>query len=279
MLHSSRVSLSLWAEATQPAHVLNLIPNKSLNYKTPTEQLTGTNGRIDHLRVFGSDVYVLKQGHQRKKLDAKAEKGILVGYSSNNNAYRVFMGGKQIVIAKDVIIRERVISQTTLDHMKTEAVSVTQKEPMTSHEENSRDEFVVDVFLPITAEDTIPRNQSSFSSVGAVQTEETLNCFTEDASLSPHNFPSGTEGISYSTLSQPRNCEFRAETALSEDETHETGLECEATSENAQDVAQEVLHEEINEGPNASEENANTIDNRVMTRSMTLKKKRLESNL
>ena len=173
MLHSSGVPLSLWAEATHTAvHVLNLIPNKSLNYKTPIEQLTGTKGRIDHLRVFGSDVYVLKQEHQRKKLDAKSEKGILVGYSLNNNAYRVFMGGKEIVVAKDVVIRERGINETSLDQMRTEAVSAMKKQPRTPVKESTCDEFVVDVCLPLSVEDTTLWNQRTSSLVGAVQTDK-----------------------------------------------------------------------------------------------------------
>ena len=144
MLHSSGIPLTLWAEVTQTAvHVLNLIPSKSLNYKTPSEQLTGRKGRIDHLRVLGSDVYVLKHENQRKKLDSKAEKGILVGYSLNNNAYRVYMGGKRVLVAKDVIIRERVMNQTSLDPVKTDAVCVKKMGPFSFKENRDHDHFDV----------------------------------------------------------------------------------------------------------------------------------------
>jgi transposase InsO family protein len=313
MLHSSGVPLSLWAEATQTAvHVLNLIPSKSLGYKSPTEQLTGIQGTIDHLRVFGSDAYVLKHEHQRKKLDAKAEKGILVGYSTNNNAYRIFLGGKRLVVAKDVLIRERIINQTFLDSMKTNVASMMKKEPMTPLKENDH-EFAMDICLP---RDPMTPNQTNSSSVGAVQDELTQSSQPHGPSSTSQNFQSTSKRVTPCILSQMRNSEPRPERIVSEYASHETGLDCEDSNHINQDIQtlgqehheqhddtprvnslsispREVFeHTEsrhdslvsnlsrvIPEASDTGQEAANHRNKGAMTRSMTLKKKALESNL
>ena len=43
-----------------------------------------------HLRVFGSVVYAHVPKEKRRKLDAKAEKFILVGYSDENKGYKFY---------------------------------------------------------------------------------------------------------------------------------------------------------------------------------------------
>jgi len=46
---------------------------------------------LSHLRVFGCKCFVLNNGKEKLgKFDAKADDGILLGYSSNSKAYKVF---------------------------------------------------------------------------------------------------------------------------------------------------------------------------------------------
>jgi len=46
---------------------------------------------VSHLKVFGWKCYILNNGKESLgKFDAKSDKGIFLGYSLNNHAYRVF---------------------------------------------------------------------------------------------------------------------------------------------------------------------------------------------
>lgn len=72
---------------------------------TPFEMFFGKKPDVKHLRVFGATTYALK--HDRKKLDAKSSKGIMVGY--DGAAYRIWMphSGK-VEIRRDVMFDEQL---------------------------------------------------------------------------------------------------------------------------------------------------------------------------
>ena len=50
----------------------------------------GTKWNLRHLRVFGSIAYVHVPKEKRRKLDTKAEKCILVGYSDEQEDYKFY---------------------------------------------------------------------------------------------------------------------------------------------------------------------------------------------
>ena len=80
----------MWAEAVNTAvYIINRLPTTALGGDTPYHALFGEHAILSHLRVFGCRVYV--QVEDRKKLDAKARRGILVGYDEQNTScYRVY---------------------------------------------------------------------------------------------------------------------------------------------------------------------------------------------
>ena len=65
---------------------------------------------MTHLKTFGSPVLYRLDDQLRKKLDPKARKGILVGYSANKAGYRVW--DKDLHRLMDV--REMVAYETTV---------------------------------------------------------------------------------------------------------------------------------------------------------------------
>jgi hypothetical protein len=78
MLEEKSTPKSYWAEVVRTAvYIQNRIGDKV----SPYEQYFGTKPNLRHLRVFGSIAYVHVPKEKRKKLDTKAEKCILVGYS------------------------------------------------------------------------------------------------------------------------------------------------------------------------------------------------------
>ncbi|XP_070022465.1 uncharacterized protein [Nicotiana sylvestris] len=63
---------------------------RSLLNKTPYELMNGRKPKRTHLRTFGCKCYVLNNGKdQLGKFDAKSDKGIFLGYSSQSKAYKI----------------------------------------------------------------------------------------------------------------------------------------------------------------------------------------------
>ena len=67
----------------------------------------GTKRNLRHLRVFGSIAYVHVPKEKRRKLDAKAEKCILVSYSDEQKGYKCYNPRtKQARVSRDVVVDE-----------------------------------------------------------------------------------------------------------------------------------------------------------------------------
>ncbi|XP_070045844.1 uncharacterized protein [Nicotiana tomentosiformis] len=71
---------------------------RSLLNKTPYELLNGRKPKLTHLRTFGCKCFVLDNGKEGLgKFDAKSDEGILLGYSSQIKAYKVYNKRTQYV--------------------------------------------------------------------------------------------------------------------------------------------------------------------------------------
>jgi hypothetical protein len=91
MLAEYNVSDSYWAEAINTAcHASNRLYCHKLLKKTPYELLIGRKPNISYFRVFGCKCYILRKGSRLSKFEKKCDEGLLLGYSSNSKAYRVF---------------------------------------------------------------------------------------------------------------------------------------------------------------------------------------------
>eukprot|EP00952_Eustigmatos_sp_NYUAD-ZCMA_P008055 33800-Eustigmatos_ZCMA.PRE.1 len=92
MLTETELGKTFWADAMNTAvYLTNRLPTSALEGRTPYEALFGKPAKVDHLRVFGCKVWAHVYDRDRKKLDAKAWRGILVGYhESNRTCYRVY---------------------------------------------------------------------------------------------------------------------------------------------------------------------------------------------
>lgn len=108
MIHSKNLSLKYWAEAVNTAvYVLNRTGRSPVKGKTPYELWFKRKPKINHLRCFGSEVYIHVPKEKRRKWDSKAERGIFVGYCDDTKGYRVWFPDEQkIGISRDVVFRE-----------------------------------------------------------------------------------------------------------------------------------------------------------------------------
>ena len=96
MLCNLDLPLSLWDEA---AHTAVYIQNKSLHAilgeKTPEEVFTGKKPAQDHMRIFGTTIYIHVPKEKRLKLEPSGKKGTFVGCSESSKAYRIYVPGQR----------------------------------------------------------------------------------------------------------------------------------------------------------------------------------------
>ena len=60
------------------------------NDKTPYEIWKGIPTNVNHFRVFGSKYYIKREDDRMEKFDSCVDKGVLVGYSITNKAYKCY---------------------------------------------------------------------------------------------------------------------------------------------------------------------------------------------
>lgn len=78
----------LWTYAVMTAAVTRNSCNNSRIHQNPYYALTGRKPYLSKMRVFGSACYAYKR--DKKKLDARCEKGIFEWYDKNSPAYLVY---------------------------------------------------------------------------------------------------------------------------------------------------------------------------------------------
>ena len=85
---------SLWAEAINAATYLrNRCATKTLDGKTPLEAWSKRKPYVGFFRVIGSKAIVLDKAQKRGKFQPKGDEYILVGYSDESKAYRLWKPG------------------------------------------------------------------------------------------------------------------------------------------------------------------------------------------
>jgi transposase InsO family protein len=109
-LAHGELPLALWAELINTAaYIMNRTAPSSVEGKSSYELWFDKKPQIKHLRIIGCNAYVHIPVQKRKKLDKKAEKGILVGYEGDDG-YRIFVSkGNKMYRSRDVIFDEKVI--------------------------------------------------------------------------------------------------------------------------------------------------------------------------
>lgn len=90
LLCDSKMNPNFWPEALKYfVYTWNRVCPKKLK-KTPFELYGGRKPSIRHLKPFGTVAYVGVPGRKRSKLEAKARRGILVGYAFKTRGYRIW---------------------------------------------------------------------------------------------------------------------------------------------------------------------------------------------
>ena len=90
MLSDSGLAKKFWAEALATAcYLRNRSSTTAVKGMTPHEALYGEKPCVQNLKIFGCDAYAHVPKDERSKLDAKAQKCVLLGYGTETKGYRL----------------------------------------------------------------------------------------------------------------------------------------------------------------------------------------------
>ena len=108
MLADSKLPHRFWAEALSTyVYLKNQSPTKALDGVTPYEAWSGIKPDVSILRIFGCSAYPHVPKIERKKLDIKTRKCVLLSYGTNQKGYHLFdVKRKKIVHSRDVVFDE-----------------------------------------------------------------------------------------------------------------------------------------------------------------------------
>jgi hypothetical protein len=88
------MSKRFWGEAVMmDVYILNRLPTRSIEGKTPYQFWHGKKPSVYHLRVFGSITYMKITRPHLVKLDNMGVKTVFIGYEPGSKAYRRLMIG------------------------------------------------------------------------------------------------------------------------------------------------------------------------------------------
>jgi hypothetical protein len=71
---------------------------------------------VDHLRIFGSPVYIHVPKEKRTKLEPLGKKGTFVGYSETSKAYRIYVPRQNFIeVSRDVTFHEEAAFRCSIE--------------------------------------------------------------------------------------------------------------------------------------------------------------------
>jgi histone deacetylase 1/2 len=124
--HIVEVSLSLLAYASMPlkywdeafltaVYLINRLPSKVIQSKTPMERLFGNSGDYSLLCIFGCACWPNLRPYNRHKLDFRSKQCVFLGYSNLHKGYKFLdISTRRMYISRDVVFDETVFPFSSL---------------------------------------------------------------------------------------------------------------------------------------------------------------------
>ncbi|KAK2442749.1 putative mitochondrial protein [Trifolium repens] len=108
MLSGKGIPKEFWPEAVNwSVYVQNRSPTVAVKNMTPEEAWSGFKPAVHFFKVFGCIGYVHVSDAQRKKLDNKSVKCILLGISEESKAYKLYDPvSRKVIVSRDVVFAE-----------------------------------------------------------------------------------------------------------------------------------------------------------------------------
>ena len=107
---------SFWHHGLQMAtYLLNVLPSKLLQNKSPTEVLYKRIPSYDHLRVFGCLCFPLIPSTTINKLQPRSTPCVFLGYPTNHRGYKCYdLSSRKIIICRHVLFDEHTFPFASL---------------------------------------------------------------------------------------------------------------------------------------------------------------------
>ena len=104
LLFQAQLPPTFWVEAMHTVvHILNILPSKAIQNKTPYTKLFSKTPSYTHLRTFGCLCYPNINHSHTPKLSPRSSACIFLGYPLNHKGYRCFdLTTKKIIISRHV---------------------------------------------------------------------------------------------------------------------------------------------------------------------------------
>ncbi|PWA38442.1 gag-pol polyprotein [Artemisia annua] len=108
MMKAMKLPLTFWAEAVKHAiYILNRVPTRALEDKTPYEALYNRKPNLENLRIFGCTTYAKITIPHLKKLDDRSIPMVYLGVEEGSKACRLYDPvGKKKHVSRDVKFME-----------------------------------------------------------------------------------------------------------------------------------------------------------------------------
>ncbi|GKA24642.1 retrovirus-related pol polyprotein from transposon TNT 1-94 [Tanacetum coccineum] len=148
-----------WGDCVLTAtYLINKMPMKILDWKTPFEMLHGMPPSYDHLRVIGCLCFATVTKPHKDKFAPRSIKSVLIGYPPGQKGYKLYdLQTHEVFCSRDVSFQENVFPFKK-DFISSEVPSNTQQWPM--EDVVSNEEFVP-CSVPHTSSDPVMPNTPS----------------------------------------------------------------------------------------------------------------------
>ena len=98
MIHMHNIPMQFWEKVINTTcYTTNRIFLRLGTKKTSYELWIRRKPNLKYFRTFGNECYILRDGENFGKFDAKSNLGIFLGYSTSNKAYKVYNQNSQVI--------------------------------------------------------------------------------------------------------------------------------------------------------------------------------------
>jgi hypothetical protein len=127
--------------AMKTIYVQNRSPHRILKDMTPEKVFSRKKPNLEHLRIFGFNVYLHIPKDKRKKLEPSGRKGIFVGYNESSKAYIIYiLEQHKVEFSRDVTFNEKMTFKKSIEETIEEEEHEEPKEESTCLPESQYEE-------------------------------------------------------------------------------------------------------------------------------------------
>ena len=118
VIHKHNTFMQFWVETINIAcYIANRIFLRLRTKKTSYGLWVGRKPNLKYFRTFGREGYILRNGDNLGKVDAKSDLGIFLGYSTMSKDYKVYNQNSQVIQkSSNVVINDTGYDKDIIDN-------------------------------------------------------------------------------------------------------------------------------------------------------------------